>query len=119
MKHPVHPHLMRAMQRKREAGIKLTVWTLATVLVVAAWVGGLVIAYMLGGGEALAAVAVIGTAVIGSVVFVWYMASDDLHPIVEYLYRSRELAELTNEHAWNTQQEELARIQQILKEEQL
>ena len=119
MSTPVDPQLMRVMQLKREAGIKLVIWAVVTLALVAAGVVFLVLAYMLGGGESLAVTAGVLFAAVFFFVPMGLMAFELDIPLSEYLYQSRQLAELTNKIAWNSQQEELKRLQDLLKEENL
>src|SRR5699024_7494137 len=119
MSTPVDPQLMRVMQLKREAGIKLAIWAVVSVLALAAGIGTLALAYMLGGGESLAVTAGALFAAAVFLVPMGLMAFELDNPITEYLYQSRQSAELTNKIAWNSQQEELKRLQDLLKEENL
>lgn len=119
MKQPVHPILMEAIQRKREAGIKLFVWVVVATLALLVWAGGLAIAYALGGGEALGVLAGISLVTAIFVGPMGFIVVDPVTLIKEYLYYSRELVELTNEQAWNAQQAELAQLRIIMKEEEL
>ena len=119
MSAPVDPQLMRAKQLKREAGIKLVIWAVVTLTLVAAGGVALVLAYMLGGGESLAVTAGVLFAAVFFLVPMGIMAFELDNPITEYLYQSRQSAELTNKIAWNSQQEELKRLQDLLKEENL
>ena len=119
MSAPVDPQLMRAMQLKREAGIKLVIWAVAALVLVVAGGVTLTLVYMLGGGESLAVTAGALFAVALFLIPMGLMAFEMNNPITEYLYQSRQLAELTNKIAWNSQQEELKRLQDLLKEENL
>ena len=119
MSTPVDPQLMRVMQLKREAGIKLVIWAVVTLALVASGGAALVLAYMLGGGESLAVTAGVLFAAACFLVPMGLMAFELNNPITEYLYQSRQLAELANEIAWNSQKEELKRLQDLLKEENL
>ena len=117
MSTPVDPQLMRVVQLKREAGIKLAIWAVASVLTLAAGIGTLALAYMLGGGESLAVTAGALFAVALFLIPMGLMAFDMNNPITEYLYQSRQLAELNNNIAWNAQKEELRQLQDLLKED--
>lgn len=119
MKQPVHPILMQAIQRKREAGIKLSVWVAVVTLVLLVWAAGLAIAYALGGGEALGVFAGASFVVAVFTIPLSFMAVEPVILVERYLRYSRELKEITNEQAWNAQQEELARLRTIMKEEEL
>ena len=119
MSTPVDPQLMRVIQLKREAGIKLALWSVAALTLVAAGGATLALVYILGGGEALAVTAGALFAVAFFLIPMGLMAFDMNNPITEYLYQSRQLAELMNRIAWNAQREELKRIQDLLKEENL
>lgn len=119
MSTPVDPQLMRVMQLKREAGVKLAIWAVASVLALAAVIVTLALAYMLGGGESLSVTAGVLFAAVFFFVPMGLMAFELDNPITEYLYQSRQLAELTNKIAWNSQKEELKRLQDLMKEENL
>ena len=119
MSTPVDPQLMRVIQLKREAGIKLALWSVAALTLVAAGVATLALVYILGGGEALAVTSGALFAVAFFLIPMGLMAFEMNNPITEYLYQSRQLAELMNRIAWNAQREELKRIQDLMKEENL
>lgn len=116
---PVDPQLMRVMQLKREAGIKLVIWAVAILALVAVVGAALSLAYMLGGGESLAVAAGVLFAAVFFFVPMGLMTFELDNPITEYLYQSRQLTELTNKIDWNAQQEELKRLRTIMKEEGL
>lgn len=119
MKAPVDPQLMRAIQLKREAGVKLAIWTVAAIAITAAWIGGLALSYSAGGGEGLFMYAAIslGAGIYFIPLSIWTFEPEN--PVAEYLEASVYLKELSNEIAWNAQQEELARLRTIMKEEGL
>ena len=119
MSTPVDPQLMRAMQLKREAGITLAIWAVATLALVAVVGATLVLAYVLGGGESLAVTAGVLFAAVFFFAPMGLMAFEPDNPITEYLYQSRQVTELNNKIAWNSQQEELKLLQDLLEEENL
>lgn len=115
MKAPMDPRLMSAVQCKRNTGVKLAIWVVAALAVTAAWVGGLALAYLAGGGEGLFMYEAIslGAGILSILAF------EPENPVAEYLEASGCLKELSNEIAWNAQQEELKRLRTIMKEEGL
>lgn len=119
MKAPIDPRLMRAVQRKLDAGVKLAIWIVAALTVTAAWIGGLAFAYSAGGGVGLFMYAAISLC--AGIYFIplsiWTFEPEN--PVAEYLEASGYLKELSNEIAWNAQQEELARLRTMMKEEGL
>lgn len=119
MKAPMDPRLMSAVQCKRNTGVKLAIWVAATLVVTAAWVGGLALAYSAGGGEGLFMYAAIslGAGIFFIPLSIW--AFEPENPVAEYLEASGYLKELSNEIAWNAQQEELTRLRTIMEEEGL
>jgi len=117
MSTPVDPQLMRVIQLKREAKIKLVICAVITLALVAAGVSALVLAYKFGGSEAAAVTAGALFAAMFFLVPTSFVTFGIENPVTEYLYQSRQLAELTNRIAWDSQQEELKRLQDLLKEE--
>lgn len=115
MKQPVHPDVLKSKQYRN----KYILGALFSVLGIVAIAGvfSLVLWLTWGHGPALAMVAIVGSAVtllvgglcIGGLIDNCIQAVDE-HNAFRYML---------NQHAWNTQQEELARLQRIMKEEQL
>ena len=118
-KKPVDPRIMYLMRRKRESGIKLTIWAVSGVLALAAWVAVLVVSYRLGDGEVLFVTAffTVGLAALLGSMGIAYFEPDN--PIDDYLSYDSRLKALQNELAWDAQQEELQRLRNIMKEEGL
>lgn len=119
MKQPVHPDVLRPKLKRREAGIKLAIWTALILAIIAGWVAMFIFVYVSRGAEGafLFFGISLGLAVALSPLF--FMAFEITSPLSDYLDAAYDLKVRENSAAWNAQQEELRRLRTIMKEEGL
>lgn len=117
MKPPVDPDVLRYRLVRREAGIKLAIWVVVILVAIAAWIGGLVLANTVGGGEGIFMYA--GISLMAGILFIplSIMTFEPDNPMEKYMSAAYDLKIIENSVAWHAQQEELQRLRTIMKEE--
>ena len=119
MKQPVHPDVLRPRLKRREAGLKLALWTVVILAVIAAWVAMLAFVYVSKGIDDAFVFFGISFGLAVALIPLFVMACEITNPLAEYLDAAYDLKVIENRAAWNAQQEELRRLRNIMKEEGL
>lgn len=113
---PIDPRLGRVLGEKKAASIAMKVWGAAIGGSIFAWLGAMLIAWILGGDWALALVAPIAT---GVVIYIWVAILRKhmpANPLPEYLEATKRYTDISNQVAWEAEQKRQEDLNKIIEE---
>lgn len=119
MTEPIHPKVLGYKLLRREAAIKLGVWVVIILAVIATWVAALIFTYVANGSSGV--FIFLGVSFFFGLFFapLLFITFEPNNPLEEYLSAVNNLRFIENRVAWDAQQEELQRLRNIMKEEGL
>jgi len=119
MTEPIHPKVLGYRLLRRKAAIKLAVWVVIILAVIATWVAALIFTYVANGSSG--AFIFLGVSFFFGLFFapLFFFTFEPNNPLEEYLDAAHSLRFIENSVAWDAQQEELKKLRNIIKEEGL